>query len=498
MLEEVVARVHAESISASHQGERGERGESPRQSINSPGRNGGGNGQILGEAERLPLCKLAEKRLALPPGGFAEYPTDALGDLAGAARALTADGQVLAEIAGQCVLSSAALLAQSKANVQTLAGVKPLCLYALTLAESGEGKSTADDVTQMAIVSRQRAQAKQYTLELTEYEASKATRKKNEFFPKPPKEPYRIMRDGTVEGIRRAFKQGVPSQGVFSSEAAMMLAGYGMSEEQRAKSAGNFNSLWDCGEISVARGLDGRIQLYDRRLSIHWLVQPAVAMAALHDPLLSAIGFWPRCLLAFPAPAAPLRALPFNPSDSPAIRDFWNRCEALMEDELPEDCAGLPVLCPDRAALSLASKFFERMQEGSKTAGGPLVDVKPFAIRAPEQAFRIAGVLSVFAGKDVIDFETMRSGIRLAAYSLEGWRYIFGEREHATARNDALLLFSWLLKQRGAMASNSAILRIGPKRLRSKDARDTALALLEQEELVGLRAGYVFVVGVAL
>ncbi len=281
----------------------------------------------------------------------------------------------------------------------------------------------------------------------------------------------------------RCAEWGLPSQGVFTSEAATMLAGYGMKADNRAKSAGNFNSLWDDGELSVARGLDGRIQLYDRRLSLHWLVQTDVARHALHDPMLSSMGFWPRFLIDWPAPGAPMLARPFHADRHASIADYWRRCNVLLEPPLGEDCRNLPTIVATDKAQNLAGKFFERMQVAAKTSGGELETIKPFAIRATEQVFRVAGVLSAFTGGRTIDTAAMRDGIRLVAHSLETWLGIFGDRDEAEAREHALKLYEWMLRQPEQGTNETAILRIGPKALRSQHRRDTALAILEQYKL---------------
>ena len=52
------------------------------------------------------------------------------------------------------------------------------------------------------------------------------------------------------------------------------------------------------------------------------------------------------------------------------------------------------------------------------------------------------------------------------------------------ARSAALKLYGWLIRQRDYTTTGTAILRIGPKSLRSQSRRDTALAVLEQAGLV--------------
>lgn len=263
-----------------------------------------------------------------------------------------------------------------------------------------------------------------------------------------------------------------------------MLAGYGMNPDNRAKSAATFNALWDDGELSVSRGGAGRIQLYDRRLSIHWLLQPEAANEAINDHLLSAIGFWPRFLIAWPEPSAPRLARPWRADKCPEIGDFWRACNRLLDRHLGSDCSDLPTLELSDEAMQIACAYFERLEQAAKGKPAPLRDIKPYAVRATEQALRIAGVLSVFGGANAVNAETMRAGVSLASYSLETWRGVFGDRDIRIARQHAADLFRWMIDQPDATASETAILRIAsPRSLRSKQNRDTALSTLEHAGL---------------
>lgn len=466
-------------------GERSERGEKQKISSKKYGRKPGEKGRKLGKKEITALLEAAKKSNSLRPvaGALAKYPIETLGVLTDVCKAIGTEGQVSPEMAGQCLLGTAALLVQSTANVRTLAGIKPCSLSLITIAESGEGKSTAEEAALRPVIEKQRAECRAYreTIENAK-RAAKARKKHDDVVIEWPAEPYRIMKDGTVEGIRRAYKEGIPSQGCYTSEAAVMLGGYGMSAEHRGKTAGNLNALWDAGEISVARGTEGRLQLYDRRLSIHWLIQPDIAYQAIHDPMLSSVGFWPRFLLACPEPTPPLQAKIFRPGQHKAIRDYWTRCNHFLDLPMGESCSDLQVIESTEEAQQMACRYYERMQiEGKR---GVLTEVKPFALRATEQAFRVAGVLAAFEGKKQIDRETMQNGLTLVAYSIDSWLSIFGSNEENAARKWALLLYEWILKQDGQQVATTAILRIGPKNLRSRDRRDTALSLLQQAGLV--------------
>lgn len=106
-----------------------------------------------------------------------------------------------------------------------------------------------------------------------------------------PRSPYRLVRDATVEGLRCDLKNGPTSQGVFTDEAAAILAGYGMSAEHRAKTSAVFSGLWDNGHLSVSRASGERVEKYGARLAVHWLIQPAAARESVSDRMLSQLGF---------------------------------------------------------------------------------------------------------------------------------------------------------------------------------------------------------------
>jgi hypothetical protein len=469
--------------SSDTRGDSGDRGDSPHQSRNSTWRQAGDLGR-LPDTELKKALESARDRLACESFKASEYPISALGPLADACDAIARGGQMQMAMAGQSLLTTAALLVQSRANVRTLAGIKPVSLYAVTIAASGDGKTTAEEVSLKAVDHWQRQASESYRAELQAAELGAAARKKNDPKPELPRESYLVMRDGTVEGIRRAFKQGLPSQAVFTSEAAMMLAGYGMNADNRAKSASNFNSLWDRGEISVARGLDGRLQLYDRRLSLHWQIQPEVARSALHDPLLANIGFWPRFLVAWPDPGGPRYVRAFRPDQDVMIGAYWKRCTQLLESAQGEDCRDLLVIESTDEAITLFGQFFERMEQ-ARLPDSIMAPVRAFALRATEIAFRIGATLTAWVGKQEIDVQCARDAIALVTYSLDTWLGIFGTRDEDDARQLALGLYGWMLRQEGGRVREATILHTGlPKRIRSKDRRDTALAVLHQHGLV--------------
>ena len=257
------------------------------------------------------------------------YPAESLGSLAAACGAIAEHGQVRPAMAGQCLLGAASLLTQGLFNVETLNGTRPLSLSLLTLGDSGDGKSTAQSVALSTVNEWQRKEAVKYTEALKDFETAKATRKPNDDPPAAPASPYRLCADATVEGLRRDLDTGPCSQGVFTDEAASVLSGYGMSPDHRSKTAGVFSRLWDSGHLSVSRAGGPRVERYGRRIALHWLIQPMAASETISDPMLTALGFWPRFLTARPEPQLPRLARQFEPGKVASIGAYWQRCSEL-------------------------------------------------------------------------------------------------------------------------------------------------------------------------
>ncbi len=446
----------------------------------------------------LPLAAALGRadRLLIPEAqpGADEYPLAALGPLADAAQALADGAQVAPAMAGQSLLAAAALLVQSVANVRSAdGGMRPVSLYALTVALSGDGKDQADRVALHPVREFQREAGHEHRALIAEHERAMASRKKGDDQPTPPPPaPYRTAADATVEGLRRSFVEGVAAQGVFSTEAGSILAGHAMSAEHRTKTAATLCGLWDRGHLSVVRGGAPRVELYGCRLSAHLLAQPSALGDVLADEGLSGIGFWPRFVMAWPAPLPPRVFRPWQGSESGAVREYWRRCSELLGRPVPDDCDAAPVIELDNQARAGVARFFERMENEAKR--GELRAVRPFALRATEQACRIAGVLAAFAGRTVIDAATMLHGCTLAAHSVENWRACLAGRADPVPEW-ALTLYRWLAERPEGVPLRD-IPRIGPVPVRPAARRDAALDRLQAVGLADVNGRCAVALGV--
>lgn len=455
-------------------------------------------GQFLAaEFEPLPLrdaLRRAEGLLQADVDGANEpYPLDDLGPLSEAAQDIAEGAQVDPAMAGQSILAAAAVLAQRVANVRTADGAaKPLSLFCMTVAQSGDGKDTADRPALRVIHEYQREAGELYRAELARYEAKPRKRGEHKAEPRGPA-PYILVADLTIEGLRRSLAEGIAAQGVFSTEAAAVLAGHAMSAEHRLKTAANLCGLWDRGHLSVVRAAEGRTERYGVRLSAHLLIQPSAVAETLTDEALANIGLWPRFLLAWPPALAPRRHLPWRADESPALRRFWGDCTRLLSHPCPHDCDSLPVLELGPDALPDVAAFFERMEHEARR--GALRDVRPFALRATEQLLRIAGVLTVWAGGKAIDKDAAAHAARLLSYSLSQWQQALAGRADPAAIW-ALTLYRWLAERSEPVAIRD-MTKLAPTIIRPSARRDVALDRLLAVGLVGIKDGQVSALGVA-
>ena len=192
--------------------------------------------------EPLPLFRELPKAEA--------FPVEALGStLGGMAKALhEAAVQSPMAICGTAVLAAAAYAAQAHRDIELpIAGgqAKPLSLYFLAIALTGERKSATDAIALKPVRERSDELRRDYDEALPAYrnahDAWEAERKsicgkksidvetrrtKLQALgkePTAPKSPILIIQEPTIEGLTKHLKVGYPSIGIFSSEGGQFI-----------------------------------------------------------------------------------------------------------------------------------------------------------------------------------------------------------------------------------------------------------------------------------
>lgn len=237
------------------------------------------------------------------------YPVEALGELLGGAVERMAEviGAPNA-MAAQSVLATAALVTQGHVNVQLDGRTYPLSLYLLTIASSGDRKSAVDHQALSAARSWEREQWSVYTEKLNAYQsairlAARAQRQAKHDICElsEPVQPRLISTDPTIEALIKNLCYGLPSMGLFNDEGGQFLGGSTMSKENQLKAITTLSKIWDGSPIDRTRSTPGEsLRAYDRRLSMHLMLQPYLANQFLKDPMINGQGVLGRFLISWP------------------------------------------------------------------------------------------------------------------------------------------------------------------------------------------------------
>lgn len=475
---------------------------------------------VDGSRNYLPLHPIP---LLRPVEPASEYPIAALGPVLGpAAQALVELVQVPAALAGNSVLAAAALAAQSHSNVQTLASVaRPLSLYALTIAGSGDRKSATDEWALLPVRERMAALHLEYTRALPEYgaqaEATRLRRKQaREIDAKPealatrlldihepvaPRKPWILCSEPTAEGLMLSLRDGQYSQGLFSDEGGGFVGSYAMSEDSELRTIAMLSKAWDGSPLDRVRAKDAQHDmLFGRRLSLHLMAQPAVADRLLGNPLYRQQGFLARLLLAAPESLAGTR---LHDGQAVEIREdgrlckYWSAMAALLNDSGPEHptLGGLELPClaltPEARAL-LVSAFNEIEQ--AQAPDGELSTVREFASKAAEHACRIAGVLTLLAdpGAVAVCVEDMSRALDLVQFHLREYIRLIGSATVSDDIRRAKTLLDWIDGKRLVRITARDVMRLGPSCIREAPVAKRCLwTLAEHHWLIPQDDGFI-------
>lgn len=443
------------------------------------------------------------------------YPVEAMGALiGGAVRSAAESVQAPLELCAQSALANAALAVQGHANALMPWGdgkPSPISLFLLSVAESGDRKTTADKIlggNEIAAheeilegdVSRARLR---YHNEKEAHEAARAAVKARAAKdggakaisdalsevgepPVPPLAATLTFGDPTIEGMHKQFASGQPSAGLFSTEGGAFVGGVGMNKENALKSGAQFSEMWDGSPIKRVRSGDGTMVLRSRRLSFHLMMQPGAAHAWLSDPVLRDQGLFSRMLLAAPKSLAGTR-LHRDPSPAAglAIAAFNRQLGSILNHPLPVHPDKPGELTPRDLSLSPEARAmmfnFADEIEIQVGDGGALAPVKGLAGKTIEHAARIAAVLGLFDNLSLqqIDRALMARGIALAQWYLgEALRLTEAEAASPELVNAERVL-EWLsVNYKSAPFSLPCIYMNGPRPVRCKHSAAAVVDVL--------------------
>ena len=421
------------------------------------------------------------------------------------------------------MVASSALAALSLA-IQTHADVKraerlsgPVGLFLLTIADSGERKSTCDGFFTRSIRDYEEAQAeaakpilKDHRAEAEAWESKRAGVKESirQFAkankptagmesalrdlehdkPEPPRIPRVLCADATPEALAFGLAKQWPSGGVVSAEAGIVFGSHGMGKESVMRNLATLNQLWDGNSLTIDRRSTESYTVRGARLTVALQVQEPTLrdFFTRSGALARGTGFLARFLVAWPDSTQGQRPFTEAPENWPALAAFNRRIAAILDQPAPIDDDG--ALTPPMLLLTPEAKAawveYHDAIEGDLSSGGELYDVRDVASKSADNAARLAALFQMFEGAcGAIGLPAFEGASRITAWHLHEARRFFGELALPAELADAARLDRWLIeycqRERTHIVPTREAQRLGPVRDKGK----LATALRELEEL---------------
>lgn len=447
-----------------------------------------------------------------------DYPVERLPGIIGQAVQEVADyTQAPVALVAGSALSAVSAVIQTYFSVSRNDRLKgPASLFLLTVAESGERKSSVDNLFMQPIrdwEAQQLNEKKRLDAEYQkEWEAwNRQEGERGDPPEKPGPTPNMLRGDDTSEALLTHLSD-YPIAATICSEAGIIFGSHAMKPEQVQRNMAQANALWDGGPIVEGRVKRGETNIQSVRVTMGLMVQPHLMQKFLNqnDGMARGIGFLARFLFCHPSSTQGTRFYR-EPPPMPGLDGFHQRVTLLLRSVAAKDNFGRLItdhISFDENAQAVWINFYNEVEE---YLGGDSIysGIRDVASKAAENVARIACCLHVFTlpNHKLIGRKTMADACALMRWYLnEAVR--FGRQAETTEElRNAELLEEWLIKkfkeatwtgQEFNMTVNM-VRQKGPGPLRDRKRIDGAFELLQDHGRVrllqypGSKKQYVFI-----
>lgn len=438
--------------------------------------------------------------------------------------------EVQAFVQAPTALVAASAVSAVAVAVQGLVDVKraerlegPTSLFMLTIADSGERKSTCDGMFTRAI--REFEQDKQaemeplvksYRADIAAWESrrdgllaaikaaarqqkddrgfKKALRALEDEKPEPPRVPHLMLGDETPESLAWRLAKEWPSAAILSAEAGIVFGAHAMGKDSIMRSLARMNVFWDGGGFGTGRRTSESFEVRDVRLTLGLQVQEATLrdFFSRAGQLARGTGFLARFLVAWPESTQGNRPFREPPQSWPKLAAFHERIRQILNTDVPIDVEGR--LAPAMLTLAPDAKEawvdFHDAVESELTGGGDLQDVRDVASKAADNVVRLAALFHVFQrASGPVSRTVVEQASAIVAWHLSEARRFFGELALPAELLDAVRLDGWLIdycrRERAGSVSTREAQRSGP--IRDGQRLTAAINVLSDLDRVQLR-----------
>lgn len=378
-------------------------------------------------------------------------------------------------------LAALSLVIQAHADAkraERLSG--PVGLFLLTIADSGERKSTCDGFFTRSIRDYEEAEAeaakpllKNYLAALEAWEAKRggikelirqlakggkstqsaeaSLREMAHDKPEEPRVPRLIFADATPEALAFSLAKKWPSGGVVSAEAGIVFGSHGMGGDSVMRNLATLNQLWDGNSLTIDRKSSESFSVRGARLTVALQVQEPTLRAFFDKSgaLARGTGFLARFLIAWPASTQGYRPFTEAPDNWPALAAFNRRISEILNQPVPMDDGGALItpMLPLSPEAKAAWVDYHDAIESELASGGELHDVRDVASKSADNAARLAALFQVFeGGGGAIGADAFERASCITAWHLSEARRFFGELALPVEMANAVRLDKWLIE----------------------------------------------------
>ena len=397
----------------------------------------------------------------------------------------------------------------------------PVGLFLLTIADSGDRKSTCDGFFTQSIREYEKAKTeeaqpilKNYRAAMEAWEAKHSGLKelirsltksgkptysaesslRDIEYDKPiePRVPRLIFSDVTPEALAFGLANKWPSGGIVSDEAGIVFGSHGMSGDSAMRNLATLNQLWDGNSLTIDRKTSESFTVRGARLTVALLVQEPTLRAFLEKSgtLARGTGFLARFLIAWPESTQGYRPFTEAPENWHAHDKFNRRISEILNQPVPIDDGGAltPQILPFSPEAKTAWIKYHDIIEGKLANGGELYEVRDVASKSADNAARLAALFQIFEyGGSVIGAEAFERASCITAWHLSEAQRFFGEFALPEELANGVKLNDWLIefcrREQTLIVSTREAQRLGPVRCKVK----LATAIQELEELGRVR-----------
>ena len=379
-------------------------------------------------------------------------------------------------------LATLSLAVQGHVDVQRAEKLQgPSGLFFLTIADSGERKSTSDGYFTSVIRMYQEQQNVLMKPELEKYKASidswtaereglllaiKNAKKSGEdtsalqqtfwdhqsMEPQPPRVPNILLGDETPESLAWRLAKEWPSSGIVSNEAGLIFGSHSMGKDSVMRNLALLNVLWDGGVHSVGRKTSESFTVRGARLTMALQVQEGTLRSFFEKSgsLARDTGFLARFLIAWPESTQGKRFFTEAPANWPHLGNFHKHIAKILATPLQIDAEGslIPYIMPFTPSAKAAWVEFHDQIESELVNSGELYDIRDVASKSADNAGRMAALFQVLEHglHGSIELACFDAASRIVAWHLNESRRFYGELALPKELADAVRLDKWLIE----------------------------------------------------